>query len=375
MEQELSLRSHGFGSYRWIESIFNFENERKNVLAILSQGVGPLPVIKYIEQQAYTLLTEYAVGTEALTVQPVTEYDVSMIDGKVKVFASSFTEFGEQLQGYLEFDKMPPAIGEGLKTAFTTLYQLRPGEGVVTYSPTELYRDQKSNSDVFNPKVVEAVIYDQEQNVVEVKVKGWFLFPNKKLSHRERELWLECHGLDSVEESDLIPENLVKEPHYWTSNSATINLENNAITDVSYHVYDYIEWINTVFIEHFGKPIFTKSKKEEDILRDGIYQKIKNNSQELFDRIVGDLKMSFYQLLWTLIHQGQETWAIRNNMNPNDYLRDLYLNRIVIAGFHPAADNDDFGNSDELFKTNESTGYCKIHGKYKGHRCPKCSNH
>ncbi len=369
MNSESSLPLSGFGCHRWFESVFNLKHDYEQAMKVLGQGFGVIPVLKNIEEQVTTFLTEFAVGKEALTIQPPTDYTIKInTDNNIEVFASSFTEYGEQLQGYLDFSEMPQVISDGLQQAFITLSTLNPGEGMVIFSPTEFYKEYDSSSDVINPLLVTNVIKNEKDELIEIKAKGWFLFPNKKLSSSERQLWLECHQFEEVTANDLKPESLVMRPHYLPMSDN----QNGIDPDVA--IKEYVSWINSNFIDQTGKALFIKDINEEEKTRQGIRQKVKFHINELYDMVVNFKETAFYQRLWQWIKDGQKVWANNNDIDFDWWWNQLQYGIVQIAGFHPA----DMSNGTDLnSRFNKDSfgrhGHCKHHGEYEGDHCPKCS--
>ncbi len=336
-------------------------------MKVLSQGCGVLPILKNIEEQVTTFLTEFAVGKEALTIQPPTDYTLRINQmGEMEVFASSFTEYGEQLQGYLDFSEMPQTISQGLQKAFMRLATLDPGQGMVIFSPTEFYQQYDSSSDVINPLIVTHMIKDEQDKVVEMGVRGWFLFPNKKLSQQERELWLKCHQLEEVNREDIDPKNLVMNPHVLPTSKEAL--------DSNLAIKEYISWINRNFIDQTGEPLFTKDVNQEDEVKMGLRQKVQHHIHKLYDQVINFKEMSFYKTLWQWIKEGQKSWAEHNEIDFDWYWNQLEFGLIQIASFHPSSSDSDPFSSNSWDKTEEAgvSGYCKYHGNYEGHSCPKC---
>ena len=370
-----SLPQSGYGSYRWFEAVFNHTTEFKKVFGILSDNFGAIPALQYLERQVLSFVTEWGAGQEALTIQPPTDYTINRdSQGILQVFASSHPEIGEQLEGYLQFDAMPPAIRQGLQQSFSQLFDLEPNECLVIFSPTEFYNE--SRSDVNNLITVTEKTADGT-----IRAKGWFLFPNRQLSTEERKYWLQLHTVDPINDFHLEPRNLVKQPHLWLSQSTEADPDK---PDENRVVKEYIASINEAFNSFFGYSLYKKDLDQESELQQELHQRVKRHISQIYDSLLHSPAIQFYHQLWKILDGGQRLWAELNDLNVVDYMAMLYAGQIQVHGFHPAdgsdltlfwdpLTNDWIGGTHDCSK--ETTKHCDLHGDYTGSECPDCKKH
>lgn len=372
-----SLPYHGFGSPGWFDKVFNFANERNKALKVLADGFGPIPVLKMLERQVTTFLTEWGVGREALQIQPPTNYIVKHTSTGLQVFAESITEYGEQLSGYLNFNQMPSIIADNLAAGFEELFDLNEGEGIVHYSGNEFYKkNYESTSDVINPLVLKEKIYDENGDIEELHVTGWFLFLNRVLSPEERQFWLECHSTESVELNKITAEYLISHSQYWQVDPYLDPNEETAAAK------EYINWLNMAFIDRFGKPLFKTAK--ENNLRANIYSTVQQEANLLLHMLLGNQKIPLFEKLWQLMQQGQKKWAELMNIDFDWYWSQIMLGKLQVMGFHPTDGSELSQYWDPIFhdwiggtydcSENNFKKHCEEHGSYSGNECPKCKN-
>ncbi|HEX9601389.1 MAG TPA: hypothetical protein VF985_07865, partial [Mariniflexile sp.] len=273
----------------------------------------------------------------------------------------------------------------GLHKTFEGLLESDIGEGMVTYSPGDFYKEWESTSDVINPIVVTKINKQQNGKIESVEATGWFLFIKRMLPNNQRAFLNNIAGLTeqqtqemdttnpelsstSDETGESFIEKIVGKPQKFILTKGVVTELNGEVSTNT--ILPFAHKLEEAFNARFDINLFKQA--DETLIMRRIQRYVKEHIQGLVGLLLKNNKLEFLKKLFGLTMLSQKEWAIEKGINWRRHLLGIENGEIQIIGFEVGL------NESKLVWDSSTNSWveqwnCEVCGSsYNGESCPNC---